>query len=694
MGGLLVFLICMCVSFQPLVSGMTSVLGSNLVIQIIIFFCGILWILRAVLRGRLVYRSGKIAAAAAVFLLVCIIWTIIAPRKLPAVITLIAWVSDIILLLVIIQSADEDMPRTILTCLLASTAVAACIGITQYLWGLDELRSIIASDPERVKLQLGLTDRMWGTFMTRVNTNRAFGTFIYPNALAGFIDIVLPVTAGICLGAFVSLRKPVSGEAFLKSGIPSGITLAAILAVCLLFTFSKGGWAAAIIACIFLAGWHGTRKHLWWTIGVCAVAIALLAVFAGLGKIPAFHQYTDSMRVRFEYWESGLRMMRDNHFMGGGLRSFGDFYSAYKEPSYQEVKLAHSTVIQLLADMGIFGLISYAALWIFLIRGIADTNTKEDSPPSPPRAIGIWAGITAFILLAFARDISPFTNEMGAIDYGKWFWYMILWVISYLAIGRLIHIGRPAVRAGLAAGCVGYLAHGMVDFDMFVPGIHQTAFVAAACGCSIPVKKRPLKNTSKMFLLAGSLAAAAGMALWMHGLLPVPDLLAGDGFKTEGQYLAKEGKTDEAVAYLRKSVDANPLDDEVHATLSTAYLNMWRNGQTTFDGKNTRELAIDSALQAVHANPLSSAHHLHLARILASSDPGKAIDHAREAVRIYPSKPQTHLVLGDLLAHTGEKRAAAEEYKEALRLNDIVREPWLKIPEDQITRIQTFLSPF
>ena len=66
LGTLLSFLICFCVSFRPLGSGMTFGLGSNLIVHIIIFFCGILWAMRAALEGKITYRCGKIAATAAV----------------------------------------------------------------------------------------------------------------------------------------------------------------------------------------------------------------------------------------------------------------------------------------------------------------------------------------------------------------------------------------------------------------------------------------------------------------------------------------------------------------------------------------------------------------------------------------------------------------------------------------------------
>ncbi len=326
LGSLLTFLICFCVSFRSIGSGMTLELGSNLVIHIMIFFCGILWVVRAAVGGRLIYRSGKIAAAAVVFILMCVIWTVVAPRKLPALLTLISWTSDIVLLLVVIQSADDGTRRTVLTCLMASAVVAACMGIAQYLWGLDELRRIIASDPERVKRNLGLTEETWGAFMSRVNTDRVFGTFVYPNALAGFLDVVLPIALGLCLGAALSLRRPVSYEQVLRSGFVSSVTVVAVISICLLLTFSKGGYAAAAAACFFLfassAGF--SRKRTLITAVICLGAVALVVAAGGLWHMPSLSQYGSSLKVRLEYWEAGLRMIKVRFFVGGvGLRNFG-----------------------------------------------------------------------------------------------------------------------------------------------------------------------------------------------------------------------------------------------------------------------------------------------------------------------------------------------------------------------------------
>ncbi len=148
-----------------------------------------------------------------------------------------------------------------------------------------------------------------------------------------------------------------------------------------------------------------------------------------------------------------------------------------------------------------------------------------------------------------------------------------------------------------------------------------------------------------------------------------------------------EGKVDEGIVSLRKSTDANLLDDEVHVILSSTYWRMWKDGRKTFRGEDTRRLALKAAQSAAQTNPRSSAHRAQLARILAVSDLEGAVNHAREAVRLYPARPQGHVFLGKLLMKAGRDAEALAEYREALRLNELVMENRLKISQEDMGRI-------
>lgn len=706
-GGLFVFLLCLCVSIRPLASGMTAEIGSNLIFQILIFFCAILWITRGALQGSLPYRSWPIAIAGVAFLLICAFWTTMAPRKLPAIVTLMIWGTDILLLIAVVQALDDKAREMVLACLMASAVVAAWIGITQYLWGFDELRAHVQANPEWVKRHMGIADNMWPTFLNRINTNRAFGTFVYPNALAGFLNIVLPISLGMCFGVFRRSRGKSDSELSEGGSIDkiASILVVIIMTICLLFSFSKGGWIATAAACFFFAATlpFSSPRRLWIFAVVCvSCGAALLTAGTIFPDMPNLSNYFSSFRVRLDYWETGWRMVLDNRFIGGvGLKNFGDFYTQYKQPGYQEVRLAHSTAVQLLVDMGIVGLASYAILWFLLLKSSAVSFFSKPSKPVDEKressSFPTWAapagGLTAFMVLALARDTSPFTLEMGKFDYSQWFICLVLWLVSFAAIRRMVILDRPEVRAGLAAGCVGFLIHGMVDFDMFVPGVHQAALLAGACGCALPLKTWQPSKTFKLLLLGGCLAAAMLAMACLRGFLPIPDLLGAEVHKSNAQYFAAEGKPEEAIEQYIRAAVANPLDDEVHASLSILYWNMAKQGRRTYDGQDVRTLALKSALASASANPRSSTHRAQIACIIGNSNIEEAVRHAREAVRLYPARPKGHILLGDLLTTAGREEQARLEYAEALRLHEFVTDSWLKISQVDLERLREKFLP-
>ena len=198
-------------------------------------------------------------------------------------------------------------------------------------------------------------------------------------------------------------------------------------------------------------------------------------------------------------------------------------------------------------------------------------------------------------------------------------------------------------------------------------------------------KVERIKHAIKGIVIGGTIpmSALAGMIALM--MLPY-NMSESDAIRKAGVKLMRQGKTDEAVAYLRKSVEMNPRfnedimsDENAHFALSMIYWKMWQEGRKTYKGEDTKKMALESIHKAMIVNPRSGEFRVHTARILADSDIDEAIAHAREAVKLYPANPRRHAFLGNLLIKAGEKEEAQIEYREAIRLNKLVREPWLKI---------------
>ncbi len=82
---------------------------------------------------------------------------------------------------------EDDKDREILLLvLLFSTFLVSVYAVYQYFWGLEETRAYVLIYKNEIPLSSS------GNFMSRLNTDRAFSTFLYPNALASFLMMVFP----------------------------------------------------------------------------------------------------------------------------------------------------------------------------------------------------------------------------------------------------------------------------------------------------------------------------------------------------------------------------------------------------------------------------------------------------------------------------------------------------------------------
>ena len=107
-----------------------------------------------------------------------------------------------------------------------------------------------------------------------------------------------------------------------------------------------------------------------------------------------------SLKLRFSYWDVGLRMALDNFWAGVGLANFGTAYPKYQYVGAGPVQAAHNDFLQALCETGIFGFITFCAFWGWFFlwgarRIIAEENQKERW-----FLAGLYTGVLAFVLHA------------------------------------------------------------------------------------------------------------------------------------------------------------------------------------------------------------------------------------------------------------------------------------------------------
>jgi len=198
---------------------------------------------------------------------------------------------------------------------------------------------------------------------------RASGTFISPNNLAGFLEMLLPLAvAYILAGRMKPLLRILLGYAAL--GIATGMAV----------TFSRGGWAACASALLALLGiliFH--RYHR-------IPALVLLVVLIGGGAFFVENYFSKTftyihriegtvgvgrvdLNLRRDMWSAAEGMWLDNFWWGVGPAHYDYRFRQYRAERVQaRPDRAHNDYLNLLADWGtVGGIIVLAGMAIFII---------------------------------------------------------------------------------------------------------------------------------------------------------------------------------------------------------------------------------------------------------------------------------------------------------------------------------------
>jgi O-antigen ligase len=185
---------------------------------------------------------------------------------------------------------------------------------------------------------------------------RGTGTFISPNNLAGFLEIILPLAVAYLLAGRISpVMRILLGYSALVIG--AGLVV----------TFSRGGWAAGGLALLaLLGGLICYRQHQ------LPAALLLVVLLAGGGvftmkfltKSATYVQRRDDtmkdgrveLQLRRDLWQAAAQMWRDHFWFGVGPAHYNYRYPAYRTERLQlQPDRAHNDYLNLLADWGTLG---------------------------------------------------------------------------------------------------------------------------------------------------------------------------------------------------------------------------------------------------------------------------------------------------------------------------------------------------
>ena len=450
---------------------------------------------------------------------------------------------------------------------------------------------------------------------------RGGGSFICPNHLAGFIEIVL----GLLLGRLVLQRASsmsVQQLALRKIALGYG---SIILVGGLISTLSRAGWVAAAVGLASLLFWGGWQLRTMW--------IRLLVVVVGLGlliglmfSIPKVRdrvhltlsrETSDKKTVvedaslggRVQMWKASAEIIRDHPVFGIGGGSWEWVHLRYRHPLVQfRPEYAHNDILQFTAEYGLIGGLLLAGIFGCFFWQAAILNRDRSSSDNRSFAVGAALGTTAILVHSWF----DFSLHMPANA-------LLLATIFGFTAGeedgrfKRVELGRLA-RYGL--------------------GVLIVAICAAAIWFVTPV------------CLSARYAAL------------------GDRQKAWVQW-------EDALRYYRKAVELNPKSWDPHGKIADVYRSMaeWRSKDRVEERKQLAQAAVTNYVRALSLNPLNSELMGQMGRAYEiMGDKEQAFKTYQRMLEVDPNWWFSYTSLARFYRANGEDAKAMEAFKRSAEL--------------------------
>ncbi len=239
--------------------------------------------------------------------------------------------------------ARAEVLRTFWICLAGAFLVVLALAAEQRFGGLEATRKMI--------LESAAGRTLPPEYLARIRSNRVFSTLVYPNALAGAVLLLLPVT--VVLAHTLALRRgPLAARAV------AALVAAAGLAV-LVWSGSKAGWLIAVLMGLVVLAQCPIPARIRLA-GALGLVVVGLGAFAGLyaQKLKAG---ATSVSARFDYWSAALTGVKERPWTGHGPGGFKRVYSRVKRPESEMAQLVHNDYLQQGVDSGLPGFFFYLA---------------------------------------------------------------------------------------------------------------------------------------------------------------------------------------------------------------------------------------------------------------------------------------------------------------------------------------------
>jgi O-antigen ligase len=466
------------------------------------------------------------------------------------------------------------------------------------------------------------SNKVW-TFVSPYK-HRGTGTFISPNNLAGFLEMILPISLAWLL---VSRAKAVTKifVAYAAVMIIGGIAV----------SLSRGGWVAVGVSLVALFGvllFHRSYR-------LPAALLLLLMIGAGAYFLPQahflkarVHETTANDRLndsaRFDLWEPAARLWQENIWWGIGPNHYDCRFRAYRPQSeQQQPDRVHNDYLNTLTDWGIVGVVLVASSFVLLYVGVART----------------W------------RYVRGSSSDLGGGNSNKF-----------------------ALVLGCSLAILAILVHSVVDFNMHIPSnaiLAVTLMAMLSSALRFSTEKYwlnirwPLKIALSIFILAGVCSLG-----WQ-------EMRAAREYSWLSKANQEAPGSNERIAALEKAFAVEPMNFETAYALGEDFrLQSWEG---TDDYEQQAKDAMQWLERSIRLNPYNGYSYLRYGMCLdwiKKTDEGAT--YFDKALKLDPNGYFTVAWLGWHYFQTGDYAAARTCFERSKRLQwneNVIADSYLPI---------------
>lgn len=298
----------------------------------------------------------------------------------------------------LLSDAGVDRPSPFWWALITALVVVAWTGWNQHFGGLEETRIFYeklfkGEQPPEIQQQFDTPEFrklfVSRSFQLKIASKRIFGTFVYPNALAGALLLLFPPT-------LVALHQSLRKWPFVARGVITG-TFACLELGCIYWSGSKGAWLIMLllVLVVVVRFTPSARTRIW------LVSIILLAGLSGFGLKYAgyFAAGATSASARLSYWRAAILTAIEHPVFGTGPGTFSKAYARLKRPDEEMARLTHNDYLEQACDSGLIGFLTFLA-WI---GGFGYVLYRKSPPDRPLLCFAATLGLAGWSLHALGE---------------------------------------------------------------------------------------------------------------------------------------------------------------------------------------------------------------------------------------------------------------------------------------------------